>query len=335
MTAKVLVTGYGGFLGAAICRELLAHSYRVRGIARSNYPAMASLGVECVQGSVADRDVCFNAVSGVDAIIHTAAKAGVWGPPREYEIANIVATDNLLEAARKHHVGVFVFTSSPSVTFDGSPQVNVNESAPYPTTWLCDYPRTKAIAEQRVLAANEFDRFSTCALRPHLIWGVGDPHLIPRVIERCRSGRLRRVGPGTNLIDTVHVDNAALAHRLALEKLLERDRTAAGRAYFVTDGEPIACWDWISFLVRAANMTPPRSSLSHRTAYRLGAVLELLYRALRRQSEPPMTRFVASQLGVDHYFDISAARQHLGYLPAVDREQKLAKLKSWIAQHCS
>jgi len=327
VSASVLVTGYGGFLGSAICRELLRRGYQVRGMARSYYPDMQAIGVECVRASATDAAACDAACRGMDAVIHTAALAGVWGPAKPYEQINIVATDHLLAACKKQSIRAFVYTSSPSVTFNGSAQRNLDESAPYPSKWLCEYPRTKAIAEQHVLAANESAGPATCSLRPHLIWGVGDPHLIPRVIDRCRSGRLRRVGDGRNLIDTVHVENAAAAHRLALERMLDRDQNASGRAYFITDGEPVGCWQWIETILASANLEPPNRSISFRSAYRIGGMMEIAYRLLGIQAEPPMTRFVASQLGVDHYFNIGSAKERLGYEPIHNRSEQIAELR--------
>ncbi len=326
LSPSILVTGYGGFLGRAICRELIKSGYRVRGLARSHYPELTALGVECIQASATDLQACEVACRGMDGVIHTAAIAGVWGPAKLYEQINVAATNNLLSSCKKFGIGAFVYTSSPSVTFDGTAQCNVDESVPYPTRWLCEYPRTKAIAEQRVLAENHPTQFATCALRPHLIWGVGDPHLTPRIIERCRTGRLRRVGNGTNLIDTVHVDHAANAHRLALERMLDRDQKASGRTYFITDGEPVECWEWITTILESAQLKPPNKSISFRAAYRLGGVLETIYGLLRIASEPPMTRFVAAQLGVDHYFDISSAKERLGYVPILNREERVAEL---------
>ncbi len=323
---SVLVTGYGGFLGRAICRDLIRHGYRVRGMARSHYSDMQAIGVECVKASATDPAACDAACRGMDAVIHTAALAGVWGPAKPYEEVNIGATDHLLVACKRCNIGAFVYTSSPSVTFDGTAQSNVDESEPYSTRWLCQYPRTKAIAEQHVLAANSTTGLATCSLRPHLIWGVGDPHLIPRVIDKCRSGRLRRVGDGRNLIDTVHVDHAAIAHRLALERMLDRDRNASGRAYFITDGEPVECWKWIETILASANLRPPNRGISFRAAYGIGAILETAYRVLRISTEPPLTRFVAAQLGVDHYFNINLAKERLCYVPIQNRSERIAEL---------
>lgn len=322
---KILVTGYGGFLGAEVTRQLLAAGYRVRGLARSTYPELQSLGVEAVRGDVADRQTALSACAGCDAIVHTAAKAGVWGAWSEYYRINTQATSHLLEGAHQHNVAAFVHCSSPSVTFAGTPQAGVDESVPYPDRWLCAYPHTKALAEQAVLAAAGVGRVRTCALRPHLIWGPGDPHLFPRVIQRARRGRLRRVGSGNNLIDVVHVSGAARAHVQAVEKLLAGDSQLNGQALFLSDGEPIACWEWISCILRAADVPVPQRAISYATAYRLGGLLEAVYSTLRIRREPPMTRFVAAQLAMDHYFDIGRARRLLDYEPNVDRDAELSR----------
>lgn len=325
VSIQVLVTGYGGFLGKAICRQLIQRGYSVRGIARGTYPDMAALGVDCVQASVTDKTACDQACRGVKAVVHTAALAGVWGKAIDFERANIHATDFLLQAASKNDVQTFVYTSSPSVTFDGSPQRNMDESAPYPSRWLCHYPRTKAIGERHVLESNS-SLMATCALRPHLIWGPGDPHLIPRVIERCRQGRLMRVGDGKNLIDTVHVEAAAEAHCLALERLMDRDQMVLGRPFFITDGQPVECWKWIADILSLAKLTPPIRSISLANAYRIGALLEGLYTIMGKRVEPPMTRFVAKQLGVDHYFNIDSAKTRLDYKPITNRAELLQQI---------
>ena len=169
-----------------------------------------------------------------------------------------------------------------------------------------------------------------CALRPHLIWGEGDPHLFPRVIERTLQGRLRRVGDGKNLIDVVHVENAARAHVLAVERLLDGDEPLSGQAMFITDGVPVECWQWISQILALADVPVPTRSISFKAAYRIGVVLEGAYQLLRRESEPPMTRFVAAQLALDHYFDINRARELLGYEPNVDTSEKFAACRPWL-----
>lgn len=324
---KVLVTGYGGFLGREITRQLIAAGYRVRGLSRKIYPELVALGVEPYQADASDRQASQRAVEGCEAIIHTAAVAGVWGSWQHYYSINTSATSHLLEAAAKFEVRAFVHCSSPSVTFDAHDQSGIDESTPYPQHWLCFYPHTKALAEQAVLqAASQVPKLKTCALRPHLIWGAGDPHLFPRVIERAQAGRLRCVGTGKNLIDVVHVSNAARAHLLALEKLLAGDERLNGKALFITDGQPVECWNWISRILNAANVPVPSKRISYKAAYRLGAMFEAAYTLLRLRSEPQMTRFVAAQLALDHYFCIDRAKELLGYQPNVDYDQEFYRI---------
>ena len=325
----VLVTGYGGFLGQAIVRQLLARGYRVRGLARGSYPELQALGVEAVCGSVADQAAVKQAVDGCDAIVHTAALAGVWGSYKKYSETNIHGTLHLLAAldARCH---TFVYTSSPSVTFDARPQSGIDETAPYPTQWLCHYPQSKALAERTVLEFGLIDGMWTAAIRPHLIWGNGDPHLMPRVVTRAKQGALKRVGTGQNLIDIVHVDHAATAHVLALEKLLAKDSAVKGQAFFITDGQPVPCWEWITEILNCAQVKVPSGAISYKMAYRIGAMLEAIHTMLLIQREPRMTRFVAAQLALDHYFSIDKARRLLGYDPQPIREARLRECEPWL-----
>ena len=328
----VLVTGCGGFLGRHVTAQLLARGNRVRGLARGDYPAVSALGVDVRRGDITDPTGISNACRGVDAVIHCAAIAGVWGPWERYHSINTVGTQNVIEACRRHAVPILVHCSSPSVTFDGSDQSGVDESVPYPANYLCHYSRTKALAEQAVLAAHRAGTLHTAALRPHLIWGGDDPHLFPRLVARARSGRLRIVGNGDNRIDTVHVENAAAAHLNALDHLTQSDPVGGGRAFFITQDEPVRCWDWIAEVLRIADVLPPKRRISLATAWRIGATLETLYRLAGIRQEPPMTRFLAAQLARDHYFDISAAKQVLGYRPSLSTAEGLGRLRAdWNA----
>ncbi len=322
---NILVTGANGFLGRYIVRQLAARGDRVRVVCRRRDDEFDSLALETLLADIRDREKIIAACAGMDAVIHVAAIAKMWGPWSEFYEINTLGTQYVIEGCRKYGVRRLVYTSSPSVTFAGQPQENTNESVPYPTHWLAHYPHSKALAEQLVLAANGTDGLLTCALRPHLIWGPGDNHLLPRLLERARSGKLRRVGDGTNLIDTVYVENAAEAHLLALDRLTPGS-PVAGSAYFITQGEPVLLWDWVNQLLALAQLPPVEKGISLKAAYRIGWAMEKLWTILRRQSDPPMTRFIASQLGLPHYFDLSKARRDLGYGPRITTAEGLRRL---------
>jgi 2-alkyl-3-oxoalkanoate reductase len=325
---KALVTGGGGFLGGAIVRLLRQRGDQVRSFSRGVYPVLEALGVEQVQGDLADPAAVTAAAADCDIVFHVAARAGVWGPWQDYYTANVVGTQNVLVACKANDVRRLVFTSSPSVTFAGIDQNGVSESEPYPTRFLAHYPHTKAIAEQAVLAANGPDR-AAVALRPHLIWGPGDPHLIPRLIERATAGRLKRVGRESKLVDTVYVDNAAVAHLQAADRLAPGS-PVAGRAYFLSQGEPEPLWDFVNRVLAVAGLPPVTKTVPAGVAYAAGAALEAVYRVLRLRGEPPMTRFVARQLSTAHWFDLTAARRDFGYAPTVSTEDGLKRLAATL-----
>jgi nucleoside-diphosphate-sugar epimerase len=323
-----LVTGAGGFLGRYIVEQLVARGYRVRTLARRAYPELAALGVESVQGDVQDSAAVSAACRGIDVVFHVAAVAGIWGPWKTYYGINTTGTENVLAGCRQHGVSRLVYTSSPSVTFAGTDQCGVDESVPYPQKWLAHYPHTKALAEQRVLAASG-DGLATCSLRPHLIWGPRDQHLIPRLIERARRGQLRQVGDGTNRVDVVYVENAAEAHLLAADALANNP-AARGQAYFITNGEPVNCWQWIGEILALAGLPPVKRRISARGAYVAGGMLEGVWSILGRTDEPRMTRFLAAQLATSHYFDISRARRELGYQPRISMAAGMERLGEWL-----
>ncbi len=324
---KILVTGSTGFLGAAVCRALRARGDEVCGLSRTPSPALSALGVEQFAGDIADLDAVIEASRDVEAIVHTAAKAGAWGRVEDFYATNVSGTDNVLAACDMNAIRRLVFTSSPAVVHAGVDLEGVDESTPYPTRYHAHYPATKAIAEKRVLAANGA-ALATVALRPHLIWGPGDNHLLPRLVARARAGRLRFVGDGQNRIDTLFIDNAVDAHLAALDRL-DIGAACSGHAYFLTQNQPMPIMDVVNALLRTAAAPTETRCISRRTAHALGAVLEGAWRVFRLGGEPPMTRFIAEQLATAHWFDLTAAKRDLDYRPRVNFAEGLARLTTW------
>jgi nucleoside-diphosphate-sugar epimerase len=322
-TKPVLVTGGGGFLGERICFYLREKNYRVRSFSRQTYPSLEKLGVECHQGSLTSYKDIKKAFLGVQAVIHTASKAGVWGSPREYQETNVLGTEHVIRACLELGIPRLVYTSSPSVVFGGESIEGLSEKdCPYPKDFFCPYQKTKKEAEEAVLRANS-PSLKTLALRPHLIWGPGDPHFVPRLLERAH--RLRIIGDRTNKADVIWVDNAAIAHVQALERLEDRD-FEGGKAYFLGQETPVVLWDFIERLLACYGKGPIKKHLSFSKAYRLGQALETVYRWLPPGLEPPMTRFLALQLSRSHYFSHREAETDLGYQPIVSIEEGFRQL---------
>lgn len=322
--SQILVTGGGGFLGGAIVRQLRTQNAQVRSLSRQHYPELAQIGVEQFQGSLSDPEVVGKAARGCDLVIHVAAKAGIWGPYHDYYQTNVVGTENILNACRQHGVPRLVYTSSPSVVFNGKDMEGVDESVPYPDHFEAHYPKTKAIAEQKVIAAND-DSLATVSLRPHLIWGPGDNHLVPRIIAKGKAGQLRKIGQRDNLVDSIYIDNAADAHLQVAEELHPGSRVA-GKVYFISQDEPISVWELINRILACGNAPPVRKSIPTGLACVLGTLCERIYGLLRLKSEPRMTRFLARELSTAHWFDISAAKRDFGFHPKVSITEGLNRL---------
>ena len=328
---RVLVTGGGGFLGQALCRALVARGEQVTAFQRHAYPELDALGVRQVIGDLADAEAVRAACARQDAVMHNAAKAGAWGSEESYRLANVVGTQNVIDACRGAGVPKLVYTSTPSVTHSGRhPVQGGNErDTPYGSNFKAPYPATKLIAEKAVLAANDA-QLLTVALRPRLIWGPHDTQLMPRLVERARAGRLRFIDGGHNRMDTTYIDNAPQAH-LDAQEHLRPGAACAGRAYFISNGEPRPVREIVNDLLRAAGVPPVEKEIPYAVAYSAGAVLEKAWQWFGLAGEPPMTRFLAEQLSTPHWYDISAAARDLGYRPRVSTADGLRRTAAWWA----
>jgi nucleoside-diphosphate-sugar epimerase len=323
---NILVTGGGGFLGQALCRGLAARGHAVTSFNRGHYPALEAIGVRQLRGDLADRDAVVAAARGCEAIFHNAAKAGAWGSHDSYHRANVVGTDNVIAACRAHGIGRLVHTSTPSVTHRATHPVagGTADDVPYGEHVKAPYASTKILAEKAVLAANG-TTLATIALRPRLIWGPGDAQLLPRLAQRARAGRLRFVGDGSNLVDTTYIDNAAQAHLDAFDHLAP-GAACAGRAYFISNGEPRPVREIVNALLAAAGAPPVTKTLPFPLAYAIGAACEAAWTLLPLEGEPPLTRFLAEQLATTHWYDMSPATRDFGYVPRVTIAEGLERL---------
>lgn len=325
---KAIVTGGGGFVGKAIVRQLIDRKIDTAVVGRHRYPEIENLGAQCFVGDIRNPHFLASVFKGFDTVFHVAAKAGIWGDEKEYVAINLKGSENVLAACRENNIPRLIYTSTPSVVFNHNSLENIDEKAPYADRFLCHYAASKVMAEKRVLAANCNDLMTT-AIRPHLVWGPGDNHLIPRIIERGLKGQLRIIGNGRNRVDISYIDNVADAHLLAADNL-ETTASAAGHAYFISQGHSVNLWTWINDLFSRLSIPPVRKQISFRKAYLAGAFLEIIYTLFRIRQEPRMTRFLAEQLAKSHWFSIQKAHDELGYSPKVTTEEGMDRVVAWI-----
>jgi nucleoside-diphosphate-sugar epimerase len=324
---KITITGASGFLGLALTKAWLTKGHEIVSLTRHASEALHQLGVKQVLGDLAEAAPVHEAVEGADLVYHVAAKAGNWGRRQDYEACNVIGTQHILQACRQFGVRSLVYTSSPSVITQGRDLCGVDESIAYPEHYEADYPRTKAIAEQMVLASCTID-LCTVALRPHLIWGPGDTQLFPRIIDRGRKNRLIQVGDGRNVVDVTYIDDAVAAHvRAGICMQSEEGRARiGGKAYFISSETPVELWKMVGDFLAIEGLPPPRKKVSLATAVRIGSLFERFFRFVGRYDEPRITRWVAHELGTSHWFDIRAAKRDLQWAPESSIEAGLAAL---------
>lgn len=328
MTKRYVITGGGGFVGKALAKALRARGDEVVSIARGAYPELEALGVTTVRADIGDDPSAWReAFRGATGVFHTAAKVDMWGDYSDFFRVNVLGTRNVLDACRLAGVRNVVFTSSPSVIHDGTDLKGVDESYPYPAHFEAHYPKTKAQAEQEALAASD-GSLRCVALRPHLIWGPEDTNLVPTILERARAGRLTRIGRGENLVDLTFIDDCVRAHILAMRALEEDRQQVFGKAYFITQGDPINMWDWINEVVERNGLPRIKKSLPVRVAMPLAYVMEGVAKVARIcgvRMKPLLTRFLVSEMATHHYFSIEAARRDLGYIPSCTVAEAMVK----------
>lgn len=322
---KVLVTGGGGFLGRHICKELKKRGHEVFSFSRNHYSHLEDINVTTIKGNLQNKEDILKALDNIDTVFHTAAIAGVWGKKENFYKTNLTGTKNIVDSCLEKKIKYFVNTSSPSVVFSKDDILNGNESLEYPKSYLTHYPKTKAMAEEYVFSKCSLD-FQAVSLRPHLIFGKDDPHIIPRLVQSAKKRRLKIVGDGTNLVDVIHVENAAIGHVDAFEALVRNPRLSKN-AYFIGQEKPVNLWDFINQILINKGEDPITTSISFSKAFKIGKVLEFIYKTLGiYKPEPPMTRFVATNLAKSHYFSHEKAKRDFNYTVHVSLEEALKSL---------
>ncbi len=321
---KILVTGGGGFLGFEICKLLKNNGHEVFSFSRSHHEKLDSINVKTRLGTLTDLKQIESSLVGIEAIIHTAAIAGIWGDYNDYYQTNYIGTKNIVDAAKRSGIKYFVYTSTPSVVFETNSLCGVDEKTPHAKEFLTHYAKTKSMAEKYVSGTAD-NSFKTVSIRPHLIWGKGDPHILPRLLAKAKSGRLRIIGEGDNLVDVIHVKNAAFAHTQALRGLIE-GKQISGKAYFVGQNNPVNLWEFINQMLATQNIDKITKKINSKAAYNLGSFFESTYKFLHLKTEPPLTRFVVLQMSESHYFSHENAKKDFDYNPIISTEEGLKEL---------
>jgi nucleoside-diphosphate-sugar epimerase len=328
---KALVTGGGGLVGRPLVRMLLEAGHDVRILGRNRYPALEALGAAGTVGDVRDPAAVRTAMADVDTVFHLAARLGTWGDLDVFMAVNRDATAGLIAEARRSGVSRFIHASTPSVVGYAHDLENGRNDLPYAARHLSPYAASKAAGEALVLAANG-PEMATLALRPHVVFGPGDRLTVRKLIEGSRAGKLRVIGDGHSRVDVTYSENAAWAFMDAAQALRDWRSPCAGKAYFIGNGEPVEIWPFMNSILTESGLPPIKGRIPFPAAYGLGALLELLWRPLRLEGEPPVTRFMACALARSHWYDPGPAANDLGYVPRIPLEQARQAVVAWIRE---
>jgi nucleoside-diphosphate-sugar epimerase len=326
-----VVTGGGGFLGRRVVELLRERDDQVTFLARGRYPEVEATGAVGAQVDIRDAAGLTEVFRGADTVFHIAAKAGFWGKREDYWSTNVDGTRNVIDACEAAGVKRLIYTSTPSVIGYEHDTENGAQDLPYAERHESYYPESKAAAEKMVLEANS-RHLATVALRPHLIFGQRDALLLPRVVSRARDGRLLRVGDGTNLVDFTHVDNAAWAHLDAADALTSDAAPCAGKAYFISNDEPVNLWGWTNELLEQIGVPPVQKGVSLGAARALGWLFETAYSVFPLSGEPRITRFLANGFAKHHWYDMGPAKRDLGYRVRVPMAEATAVTAAYLKQ---
>ena len=320
---KALVTGGAGFLGLYIVEQLLERGDSVTVFARGDYPKLREMGVELIRGDIQVLSEIKKACKDMDIVFHAAAKTNFWGNYEDFYNINVTGTKNVIAACREQGVPKLVNSSSASTIFDGKDHNGPDESIPYPTRYLNHYGPTKALAEKLVQEANG-PNLCTVSIRPHAVFGPRDPHILPRLLKIAKSGKLPQIGDGKNKIDVTYVEDAAMAHLMAADKL-HPGSPVAGSIYFISQDDPVVLWPWIKKILKGLNFPPIKRKISPLLIYKIAGILEFLYRLFGLKGEPRVSRTSAAELYLNHYYDISRAKNDFNYETRYSLDEALEK----------
>jgi nucleoside-diphosphate-sugar epimerase len=325
---RVFVTGGSGFVGSKVAQMLLSENYEVTLLARKPIPKLQNLGAKLILGDVCDFYSLKSATRDVDAVIHCAAKAGIWGPERDFLKINYEGTKKLVHASEMNNVKYFIYTSTSGVVYNGKDLINVDETTPYLESSISSYGTSKMLAEKFVLSHNK-ETFKTLSLRPHIVWGPGDPHFLPRIFALRKANKIRTLKGGPYLFDSIYIDNIAECHVHALKKLDEGAKIA-GEAFFVTQNEPLDSRDFVNMLLECGNLPPVKPSINPNLCLFMAHIVESLWKLFRVKSEPPITVYVAKQFMTNYYFNLYKTTNLLGFTPKISLTEGFKRLKAHL-----
>ncbi len=311
----MFVTGATGLVGSHVCSRARREGWRVRALVRDPQRAdwLAAEGVELVAGDLEQSAVIAQEAAQATVIVHCAAKVGDWGPIEDFRKVNVTAVEEILVAAeRGGRLKRFIHCSSLGV-YEARDHYGTDEDEPPNAAGIDGYTRTKYEAEQLVLQHVKERRLPAVVIRPGFIYGPRDRTILPRLLERLRSGQFAFLGSPDKVMNNTFVGNLVEAIFLAIA-----NDTVLGEVFNITDGRLVTKREFVDTIAKAAGLPLPTKVVPLGVAKFLAKVLEGLYRLLGKKEAPLLSSARIKFLGLNLDYSIDRARRRLGYNPTID-----------------
>lgn len=320
-----IVTGATGCLGLNLTKRLIHEGHDVIALGRNEHlgKIASQLGAKFIAMDLAEKEKLKKISSKADLIFHCAARSSIWGSYNEFYQANVIGTQNVIEATPNH--ARLVHVSSPSIYFNFMEKHGIKEDEPLPRKPANHYIYTKLLAERLIDEAYQKKNLRVVTIRPRAIFGPYDRAIVPRILQSEKKGLLPVIGSGQNIIDITYVDNVVESLVLAATA----SNNVEGKKYNITNGEPKALIAILSMVFAALHKPLKVKYLPYQRVKVIAHCLENLYRLLRLNQEPPITCYSAGVLALGQTLNIDAAKQDLHYKPLINIEQGIAMFAKW------
>lgn len=326
----ILVTGATGLVGSHVAEQARQRGLRVRALVRagSRSALLKTWGVELVEGDLDQPASLKAACAGATVIIHCAAKVGDWGRTEDYRKINVDGTRSLLDSALASGTMKRWIQISSLGVYEGRDHYGTDESTLPSAVGIDGYTLTKVESELLVCDYIRNRKLPAVVLRPGFIYGPRDRTILPRLMEKLRTGKFRYLGNTDKLNNNTYVGNLCEAIWLAIE----RD-DVLGEVFNIRDPRAVTKKEFMDTVCDAAGYTRPTKVVPFPVAKALAAGMEKVWRLLGKTEAPLLNSARIKFLGLNLDFSIEKAIRRLGYKPSSDFAQAMpTTVKAMLAE---
>lgn len=329
--SKILVTGGTGFLGENLALKLhkLGNEVTILGRNKIKGDQLSNQGLKFLPVDITNQQATIDACQNQDYVFHSAALCSPWGKYQDFYQVNVLGTKHIIQGCQTHNIKRLIHVSTSAVYFDFTDQLNIPETANFPTMTVNGYAKTKQLAELEINQANR-QGLPTITIRPRGIFGPGDRTILPRLIRTNQATGIPLINGGKAVIDVTYIDNVVDALILCQNA----PDTLLGRTFNITNGEPLSLRNLLQTLFAKLDYPCNFKPISYQSAYGLATLMELAAKTIFFGKEPVLTKYTVGLLSKDQTLDIRAAINDLGYRPAVSMEEGLSLFATWWKANC-